>query len=72
MACLLKAGIVKPAEQPLLVNGSVNTPVTRRWLSNCHVIAATDAHATIEELLKAMFSARSMLRLYIRGASLQE
>jgi hypothetical protein len=27
VACLLKARIVKPAEQPLLRNGSVNTPL---------------------------------------------
>jgi hypothetical protein len=30
------------------------------------MIAATDTHTTIEELLEAVFSVRSLLRLYIR------
>jgi hypothetical protein len=38
--------------------------VARQWLSNCHVLATTDMHATTEELLEAVFSGRSMLRLY--------
>jgi hypothetical protein len=35
VACLLEARIVKPEErEPLLGNGSVNTPVARSWLSS--------------------------------------
>jgi hypothetical protein len=48
----------------LLGNGSVNTSVARKWLSSHHVKAATDTQATTEELLKAVFSARSVPRLY--------
>jgi hypothetical protein len=40
--------------QLLLRNGSVITPVARQWLSSRHVVAATDKHATIEELLEAI------------------
>jgi hypothetical protein len=32
-----------------------------------HVSAATDTHAKIDELLKAMFSMRSVRRLYSEG-----
>jgi hypothetical protein len=49
---------------PLLGNGSVNAPIAKQWLSIRHVIAATDTHTTIEELLEAMISARSVPRLY--------
>jgi hypothetical protein len=52
--CLLKDRIVKPAE----------TAVARQWLSRRHVMAATDTHVTIEELLEAVFSVRSVPRLY--------
>jgi hypothetical protein len=55
VACLLKARTVK-----LLRNNSVNTPFARQWLCTRHVIAATDTHATTEELLKAMVSVRSL------------
>jgi hypothetical protein len=41
--------------EPLLGNGSANTPVARRWICDRHVIAATVAHATIEELWKRCF-----------------
>jgi hypothetical protein len=51
-------------KQPLLGNGSVNTNDARRWLSSCHVIAATDMQAT-EELLEAVFSVQSVSRAYI-------
>jgi hypothetical protein len=37
--------------QPLLGNGSVNTPVPRQWLSSCHMISATDTHAIMEDFL---------------------
>jgi hypothetical protein len=37
--------------------------VARQWLDK-HVSAATDMHATIEELLETMFSMQSILRLY--------
>jgi hypothetical protein len=49
---------------PLLGNGSVNMQVARQWLSSRHVIAATDTHAAIEELLEAVFSVPSVPRLY--------
>jgi hypothetical protein len=42
---------------PLLWNGFVNTPVARQWLSSGHMVAATDTHATREELLEAVFCA---------------
>jgi hypothetical protein len=42
-------------KQPLLENGSANTPVTGEWFSSCHVIAATEMCATTE-LLEAVFS----------------
>jgi hypothetical protein len=38
------------------VNGSVNVPVTRQWLSSRHMIATTNTFLTIEELLEAVFS----------------
>jgi hypothetical protein len=57
--CLLKAIIVKPAETAV-----ANTPVAGQWLSSRHVMVATDTHATIEELLEAVFSVRSLPRLY--------
>jgi hypothetical protein len=34
------------------------------WLSSHHVIADIDTLATTEELLEAVFSVRSVLRLY--------
>jgi hypothetical protein len=46
LACLLKA-----SRQLLLGNGSVNTPVAMQWLSSRHMTAATDIHATTEQLL---------------------
>jgi hypothetical protein len=49
--------------EPLLGNNSANTPVAGQWLSIRHVIA-TDTHAAIEDLLKAVFSVLSMSRLY--------
>jgi hypothetical protein len=48
------ARIVKPAE----------TVCARQWLSSRHVIATTDMHATIEELLETLFSVRSVPRIY--------
>jgi hypothetical protein len=51
--------------QPLLRNGSANTPFAKQWLSIRHVMVATDNHATIEELLEAVFSVRSVLGLYM-------
>jgi hypothetical protein len=45
--------------QPLLRNGSANTPIARQWLDKRHVTSATLAYATIEEMLEAVFSIRS-------------
>jgi hypothetical protein len=59
VAYLLKAKIVEPEKQPLLANGSETTFVSRLRLSK-HTPAATDKHATIEMLLKTVFSTRSM------------
>jgi hypothetical protein len=54
VAYLLKARIVEPEKQPLLVNGS-ETFVSRQRFSK-HVPMVTDTHATIEVLLEIMFS----------------
>jgi hypothetical protein len=54
--------------QLLLGSGSANTPVARKRLSERHMIATKLADAGVGELLEAVFSVRSMLRLY-RGAS---
>jgi hypothetical protein len=43
-------------QQPLLSNDSLNN-------DRCQVIAATDTHEIIEELLEAVFSVRSTLFL---------
>lgn len=55
MACLLKAGIVKPTENVLIENSSAKTPIARQWLGSLHVKAATDMYTTIEAVLEAMF-----------------
>jgi hypothetical protein len=47
--------------QPLLGNGSADIPVARQW--------PQQTHATIEELLEALFSPRSVPRLYITRTS---
>jgi hypothetical protein len=52
----LKARIVKTA---VARERSVNTPDARQWLTSCHVMAMTDAYATIEELSEVVFSVRS-------------
>jgi hypothetical protein len=44
--------------------GSANKPVAWQWLSSRHVMAATDTHTRIGELLEAVFSLRPVLRLY--------
>jgi hypothetical protein len=54
VACLLKARTVKPAE----------TAVARQWLSSHNVMATTDMHTTMEELLEAVFAVRSVPKLY--------
>jgi hypothetical protein len=45
-------------------NCEANTSVDRQRLSSCHVVTATDTHATTEELLETGFSFRSVPRLY--------
>jgi hypothetical protein len=54
VACLLKAIIVKPAE----------IAVARKCLSSRHVKAAIDTHTTVEKLLEAVFSVRSVQILH--------
>jgi hypothetical protein len=53
--------------QPLLGNGSLNTPVARQWLSSRHVVYAMHMHATIEVLLQVVLSVRSVSGLYNEG-----
>jgi hypothetical protein len=64
VACLLTSGIVKPAETAIDRKWLADTPIGRQWLSSRHVMAATDTHAAIEELLEAVFSVESVLMLY--------
>jgi hypothetical protein len=64
VAYLLKARNMEPEKQPLLGNGSANTPIAEQWFSMCHVIATRDVHATTEERLEAVFSVQSVPRLY--------
>jgi hypothetical protein len=40
------------------------TPVARVWPSRRHVMAPTNTHATIGELLEAVFSVRSLPRIH--------
>jgi stage III sporulation protein SpoIIIAA len=54
---------VEPEKQPLLANGSETTFVSKQRLGK-HVPAATDTHATIEELLETVFYTRSVQRGY--------
>jgi hypothetical protein len=54
---LPKARTVEPEIQPLLVNGSETTFVSRQRQGNKHVSTATNQHATIEVLLETAFSA---------------
>jgi hypothetical protein len=44
-------------------NGSANPVIAKQWLSSRRVKAVTHTHATIEEMLEAMFSVRSVPRL---------
>jgi hypothetical protein len=53
--CLLRARNVEPAEMPLLGNSSVNMFPQQPN----HMIAATDTHATTEDLLEVVFSVPS-------------
>jgi hypothetical protein len=52
---------VEPEKQPLLANGSETIFVARQRLRK-HVPAATDTQATIEVLLKIVFSTRYVQR----------
>jgi hypothetical protein len=60
VAYLLKARNAEPEKQPLLGNGSANTPVARQRLNNRHVIVENDAHAIIGEWFEAVFSVLSV------------
>jgi hypothetical protein len=60
---VLKARIVKPAETAA-ARERLRKRVARQWLGSRHVMAATDAHATKEEMLEAVFSVRSVPWLY--------
>jgi hypothetical protein len=63
VAYSLKARTVEAEKQLLLENGSETKFVFRQRLGK-HVPAATDTHATIEVLLKTVFSTRSVQRGY--------
>jgi hypothetical protein len=63
VSCLLKARIVKTAKSAVAREQLCNMPVARQWLSNRHMTAATDTHATTEEPLESVFSLRSLSRL---------
>jgi hypothetical protein len=63
MAHLLKTRTVEPEKQPLLANGSETTFIFRQRLGK-HVADATDTHATIEMLLKTVYSTGSVQRGY--------
>jgi hypothetical protein len=52
---------VETEKQPLLANGSETTFASRQRLHK-HVPAATDTPATVEVLLKIVFSTRSVQR----------
>jgi hypothetical protein len=62
VAGLLKARIVKSAEIAIARERLCKHAVARQWLSSRHMMAATDKHATIEGLLKTVFSVRSVPR----------
>jgi hypothetical protein len=61
VAYLQKAIIVETEQQPLLVNGSETTFVSRQRLGK-HIPAPTDKHATIDVMLVTVFSTRSVQR----------
>jgi hypothetical protein len=63
VAYVLKARTLEPEKQPLLVNGSETTVVSRQWLDK-HVLAAMDKHATIDVFLETVFSTLFMQRDY--------
>jgi hypothetical protein len=56
---------VEPAERAVARERLYKrTPVARQWLDDRHAIAATVAHATLAELLEAVFSVQSVARLH--------
>jgi hypothetical protein len=64
---MLRARILEAEKQPLLANGSETTFVSWQRLG-IQVPAATDTHATIDVLLKTVFSTRSVERSYTEEA----
>jgi hypothetical protein len=42
----------------------LNMPIATQWLNSHHMIATTDKHAAMEDLLEVVFSVQSMLKLY--------
>jgi hypothetical protein len=48
----------------LVGKGLANTPVVVQLFSSHHLMAATDMHATIDDLLEAEFSVGSVPKLY--------
>jgi hypothetical protein len=65
VAYWLKTRILEPAETAVAKERLCKqTPVTRQWLGNRHVIAVTISHTTIVELSEAVGSVRSVPRLY--------
>jgi hypothetical protein len=61
---LLKTRSVKPAETAIAREQLCKHALVRQWLSSHYVMAPTDTHTIIEDLLEAMFSVRSVARLF--------
>jgi hypothetical protein len=59
----------KTEKQPMLVNSSERTFISRQWLGK-HIPVAMDMHATIEVLLEMVFFVWSVLRCYKQGPRL--
>jgi hypothetical protein len=62
---------MEPKKQSLIGNGCADTPVAGQWFSIRHMIAAADAHAKMEEFMEAVFSVRSLPRLYNETTSVK-
>jgi hypothetical protein len=61
---LLKSGIVKPADRVVVRELLCKHALCRQWLISRHMSAATDTHATVEDMLEAVFSVWPVPRLY--------
>jgi mRNA-degrading endonuclease toxin of MazEF toxin-antitoxin module len=55
VACLLKARIVNQYRQPLLKNGSDNTPIARRWSNKHHSATAVTPRNNRRAVVDSVF-----------------